>query len=148
MPDIRHRVGIAAPADRVYQALATTDGLSRWWTRDVGGDAEVGANLEFSFGGSEPDLLMEVTDLIPGRRVGWRCVKGPDEWLDTTYVFDLTSSGGETTVLFTNAGWRDPAEFMHHCSTKWAYFLLGLRAGLQGGEATPYPDDMKISSWG
>jgi hypothetical protein len=37
---------------------------------------------------------------------------------------------------------------MHHCSTKWAYFLLGLKAGLEGGAATPYPDDMKISSWG
>ena len=35
-----------------------------------------------------------------------------------------------------------------HCSTKWAYHLLGLRAGLQGGVATPYPEDMKVSSWG
>jgi hypothetical protein len=51
-------------------------------------------------------------------------------------------------VLFTHAGWREPVEFMHHCSTKWAYFLLGLKAGLEGGPATPYPEDMAISSWG
>ena len=37
---------------------------------------------------------------------------------------------------------------MGHCSTKWAYFLLGLKAGLEGGKATPWPDDMPISSWG
>jgi hypothetical protein len=37
MFDIRHRVGITAPAGRVYHALATTDGLSGWWTRDVTG---------------------------------------------------------------------------------------------------------------
>jgi hypothetical protein len=37
---------------------------------------------------------------------------------------------------------------MHHCSTKWAYFLLALKAQLEGGRGTPYPDDMKISSWG
>jgi hypothetical protein len=30
MADIRHRVGITAPAGRVYHALATTDGLSGW----------------------------------------------------------------------------------------------------------------------
>jgi hypothetical protein len=28
MLDIRHRVGIIAPVERVYRALATTDGLS------------------------------------------------------------------------------------------------------------------------
>ena len=33
-------------------------------------------------------------------------------------------------------------------STKWAYFLLGLKAGLEGGSATPYPGDMAISTWG
>ena len=37
---------------------------------------------------------------------------------------------------------------MHHCSTKWAYFLLGLKSGLEGGAATPYPGDMAISTWG
>ncbi len=37
---------------------------------------------------------------------------------------------------------------MAHCSTKWGYFLLGLKNGLEGGKATRYPEDMKISSWG
>ncbi len=37
MADIRHRVGIAAPRERVYRALATREGLSGWWTRDVRG---------------------------------------------------------------------------------------------------------------
>lgn len=31
---------------------------------------------------------------------------------------------------------------------KWAYHLIGLKAGLEGGAATPYPEDMKISGWG
>ena len=37
---------------------------------------------------------------------------------------------------------------MFHCSTKWAYFLLGLKASLEGGKATPFPGDLQISSWG
>jgi len=92
--------------------------------------------------------VMEVTDLVPDRRVAWRCVQGPDEWVGTSLTFDLTSSAGETALRFTQADWREPIDFMYHCSTKWAYFLLGLRAGLEGGTATPYPEDMKISSWG
>ncbi|MDQ2814936.1 MAG: SRPBCC domain-containing protein [Actinomycetota bacterium] len=148
MADIRHRVGITAPAGHVYRALATREGLSGWWTREVHGDSETGGKLEFFFGGPEPAAVMEVIDLVPDRRVAWRCVEGPDEWVGTTVTFDLSSSDGETAVLFSHAGWRDAIEFMSHCSTKWAYFLLGLRAGLAGGSATPYPDDQKISSWG
>jgi uncharacterized protein YndB with AHSA1/START domain len=149
MADIRHRVGITAPAGRIYQALATRDGVSGWWTRDVRGNSEVGGKLEFFFGGSTPAAVMEVTDLVPDRRVAWRCVEGPDEWVGTAVTFDLTPAGdGETAVLFSHADWREAIEFMAHCSTKWGYFLLGLRAGLEGGVATPYPEDMKISSWG
>jgi uncharacterized protein YndB with AHSA1/START domain len=148
MADIRHRVGMAAPAEQVYGALATVEGLSRWWTRDTAGDPAVGGKLEFFFGQPEPAAVMEVAELVPGRRVAWRCVQGPDEWVDTTLTFDLSGSDGETVVLFSHADWREPVEFMHHCSTKWAYFLLGLKAGLEGGSATPYPEDMAISRWG
>jgi uncharacterized protein YndB with AHSA1/START domain len=148
MTDIRHRVGIAAPAGRVYQALATTEGLSGWWTRDVLGDPQVGGKLEFYFGYPEPAAVMEVTELVPARRVAWRCVQGPDEWVGTTLTYDLSAAGDETALLFTHSDWREPIEFMHHCSTKWAYHLIGLKAGLEGGAATPYPEDMKISSWG
>ena len=170
MADIRHRVGITAPREQVYQALATTEGLSRWWTQDTAGDLAVGGKLEFYFGQAEPGAIMEVTELDPGQRVAWRCVQGPDEWVGTAVTFDLSGDapaealprpatsgpatpggagpGGETVLLFTHADWREPVEFMHHCSTKWAYFLLGLKAGLEGGPATPYPQDMAISSWG
>ena len=58
-------------------------------------------------------------------RVVWRCVEGPREWLDTHFTFELHREGdGETVLLFTNDGWREPVEFMHHCTTKWASFLI------------------------
>lgn len=148
MADIRHRVGISAPRGQVYAALATREGLSGWWTRDTAGGDAVGSKLEFFFGQPEPGGVMEVVELVPGQRVAWRCVQGPDEWVDTVLSFDLSESGGETVVMFAHADWREPAEFMHHCSTKWAYFLLGMKTGLEGGSATPYPEDMAISSWG
>ncbi len=148
MASIRHRVGITAPPARVYEALTTKEGLSGWWTREVDGDPHLGGTLRFFFGSPEPGAVMEVVELAPTHHVGWRCVQGADEWVGTHLTFDLKPSGDETVVLFTHADWREPVEFMYHCSAKWAYFLLGLKAWLEGGEATPYPDDMKISSWG
>jgi uncharacterized protein YndB with AHSA1/START domain len=147
MEEIRHRVGINAPIDDVYEALATPSGAARWWSRDVEGDGTVGGRLVFRFGGPERVAVMELVELTPNRVV-WRCVKGPDEWLGTTVTFDLQTNGDETVVLFTHAGWREPVEFMHHCSTKWGYFLLSLKHGLEGGTPTPWPDDELVSSWG
>ena len=148
MADIRHRIGIAAPKERVYEALSTTEGLSGWWTRTVDGDPSVGGKLRFFFGGAEPGAVMEVAGLTPNKHVGWRCVEGPEEWVGTNLTYDLASSADETVVLFTHGDWREPVEFMHHCSTKWAYFLLGLKASFEGAEATAFPDDAKISNWG
>jgi uncharacterized protein YndB with AHSA1/START domain len=148
MVDIRHRVGINAPIGEVYSALATREGLARWWTCDVDGECRPGGTLAFSFGYPEPWVAMQVTELVPAARVRWRCVKGPDEWVNTTITFELKEEGDGTVLLFTHADWREPVEFMSHCSTKWAYFLLGLKAGFEGGKASPWPDDAPVSSWG
>jgi uncharacterized protein YndB with AHSA1/START domain len=145
MPDIRHRVMIsAAPAD-VYEAVATRDGISEWWTRDgVRGESSEGSRLQFYFGQPEPAAVMEVTRLSPSGTVGWTCVGGADEWIGTELSFELTQAGAETVVLFTHAGWREPSEFMAHCSARWAYFLLSLKSYQEAGQGTPFPADLKF----
>jgi uncharacterized protein YndB with AHSA1/START domain len=147
MADIRHRIGISASSHDVYEKLATIDGLRIWWTADVRGEERQGGELQFFFGGPEASAVMQVVELEPDRGVTWRCVGGPDEWLDTTIIFELQPSGSETVVLFTHGDWREAGPLLHHCSTKWAQFLLGLKAGFEGGKARPYPEDLAISSW-
>ena len=50
----------------------------------------------------------------------------------------------QTFVLFTHANWKKPVEFMYHCSTKWAIFLLSLKDWLEREEGRPSPYDVKI----
>ena len=38
-------------------------------------------------------------------------------------------------------------EFIHHCSTKWAVFLLSLKALLETGHSAPWPNEVKLGSW-
>ena len=145
MPDIRHRVVMTAPFEHVYEAVATAEGVGAWWTRDgVRGDAAVGGRLQFYFGQPEPAAVMEVTVLDPGGRVQWSCVDGADEWIGTTLTFDLTRDEDATVVLFSHADWREPTEFMAHCSARWAYFLLSLKAYLETGTGTPFPEDLRF----
>lgn len=148
MTDILHRVGIAAEPIQVYELLSTKDGLTTWWTTEVDGLSAVGAQLSFFFGRPEPSAVMEVTELSSERRVRWRCVGGPEDWVGTNVSFEIRPDADEAVLLFEHRGWREPSEFMHHCSTKWAYFLLTIKAGLEGnGKFTPYPHDLPLGKW-
>jgi uncharacterized protein YndB with AHSA1/START domain len=144
MPDIRHRVVINAPARVVYDAIATPQGIASWWTRDVRGEAREGEDVEFWFGGEKPAAVMQIVELAEPRRVVWRCDQGPDEWVGTTQTFDVREQDDATVVMFTHADWAEPVEFMHHCSTRWGYFLLSLKHQLEQGAGTPWPDDEKF----
>ena len=57
MPDILHKVGIKSSSlDDVYKALATVEGLSRWWTTDTKGESTVGGVIQFRFGSGGFDM--------------------------------------------------------------------------------------------
>jgi len=146
MEKIRHRVGVRAERADVLAKLTTLDGLASWWTRDVTGDATAGGKLDFCFGRPDRCAVMEVAE-SSDTEVVWNCIGGPEEWVGGVLTFELDEQGEETVLKFTQT-WREPVDFMSHCSTKWAYFLLGLKSSLETGEATPFPGDLQVSSWG
>jgi uncharacterized protein YndB with AHSA1/START domain len=144
MVDILHRVGITATPEKVYDALTTTEGLAGWWTTDTTGSSE--DTLKFRFG-DVGGFDMKVLDLQSNTRVVWEVVDGPAEWIGTTVTFELAAAGEWTIVLFAHAGWREPVEFMNHCSTKWAIFLMSLKSLVETGAGAPHPRDVQISDW-
>ena len=145
MPDILHRVETkSSPAD-AYRALASLEGLASWWTTETRGSSEVGDVIEFRFG-KRGGFDMKVLELEPAKRVLWQVVAGPKEWIGTKVGFDLTQNGGFTGVSFKHQGWKEPVEFMHHCSTKWAMFLMSLKAFVETGKGAPYPNDVHITA--
>jgi len=146
MVDILHKVGIKSSSlDDAYKALTTTAGLSGWWTSDTRGDGQAGGTLQFRFGAGGFD--MQVLEAQPARRVLWQVVDGPQEWIGTKVSFDLKQEGDWTIILFKHQGWKEPVEFMHHCSTKWAVFLLSLKSLLETGKGRPHPNEIKLDSW-
>jgi hypothetical protein len=74
-------------------------------------------------------------------------IGGPDEWIGTRISFDLRQEDDHVIVLFRHQDWKEPVEFMHHCSTKWAtYLMLSLKPLLESGKGTPNPDDVKLDN--
>ena len=150
MLDILHRVGMKSSLDEVYKALATREGVAGWWTNEAQGESKVGGALEFRFsaGGKEIGrMVMKVLELQPNKRVSWQVVDGPAEWIDTKISFELQQEGEYSIVLFKHQGWKEPVEFMHHCSTKWAIFMISLKSLVETGKGAPSPEDIKIDNW-
>jgi hypothetical protein len=144
--DSLHKIGIKGSTQKhVYGALTTIEGLSGWWTSDTQGDSKVGGVLQFQFHAGGFD--MKVLALRPDTHVRWEVVDGPGEWIGTQVSFDIQQQGDWTIVLFKHQGWKEPVEFMHHCSTKWAVFLLSLKSLLETGKGSPHPNDLKLDSW-
>jgi uncharacterized protein YndB with AHSA1/START domain len=146
MVDILHKLGIKSSTPHaVYTALTAIDGLAGWWTTDTRGTSAVGGIIEFRFGAGGID--MKVLELVPDQRVVWKVVAGPAEWLGTTVSFDLAKEGDWTLIRFKHQGWKEPVDFMHHCTTKWGVFLLSLKSLLETGKGAPAPNDIKLDSW-
>ena len=148
MPDILHRIGIKSSSPSgAYKALTAIQDLSSWWTTDTTGESKVGEMVKFRFG-ERGGFDMKVLELDPAKRVLWQVVNGPAEWIGTKVSFDLKQDGDYTIVLFNHQGWKEPVEFMSHCSTKWAIFLMSLKSLVETGKGAAYPNDVRIDNWG
>jgi hypothetical protein len=147
MPDILHRIGIkSSTAEKVYAALTSCKGLAGWWTSGTQGQPEtVGGIVQFRFGAGGFD--MKVVELKPGAYVLWEVIDGPEEWIGTKISWEIRNEDDYIIVLMKHMDWKQPVEFMHHCSTKWAIFLMSLKSLLETGHGAPDPIDVKIDNW-
>jgi hypothetical protein len=134
MVDILHKVGIKASSqDDAYKALSTIKGLSGWWTTNTQGESKVGGVIQFRFGAGGFDMK------VCGRRTG-RMDRHENQFRPPT-------GGRLDHHLLQTSGWKEPVEFMHHCSTKWGVFLLSLKSVLETGKGAPWPNEIKLDSW-
>lgn len=137
MVDILHSVGIAAAPDKVFAALTTVEGIRGWWSSDAHGAAGEGEAFMFR------THQFEVLEAKAGQ-IRWRYSGSAKQWLGTEIDFQLYWREIQTMVRFTHRDWQAPTDFMRHCSTKWATFLLSLKDHVEADAGRPEPRDAKI----
>ena len=142
MATIYHQVGIKAPLSDVYNAIATTEGVTGWWTQ-TSGNPENNGNLEFSFDGHI--VSARVTAKTPEKYIEWTVAGDAGEWLDTRICFDLDQKPEQVMVNFQHTDWKQATPFLAHCSTKWGVFMLSLKDYLETGTGKPFPHDIHIN---
>ncbi len=142
MVNICSMIGTSAAPDQVMAALNTIEGLSSWWTVHTSGSTAPGEVVQFRFPDGGPDMkVLESSE----HRVVWESIGEPDEWLGTQLFFDVSHQDGQTILMFKHSGWAAETPFFHHCSTKWAVFMLSLREYLETGKGRPFPNDVQIT---
>jgi uncharacterized protein YndB with AHSA1/START domain len=143
MPDIAHLIKIRATPERVYQAIATADGIRNWWTRDVSLDDEVGSASSVFTGIGSPSK--SGWQNVPSAHVGWSNVSSTRGSFDgTTIVFDLKPDGNDTTLLFAHRGFKNADDEYASATTRWGYYLLSLKRYLETGKGSPNPHDTDL----
>jgi len=137
MTSIKNLFHIDAPKEKVYQSIATIEGLSNWWTTATTGESKVDSVIHFRFGDyGRPD--MKVKELIANESVTWECVAGTDEWLGNTFTFKLDENEGKTRVRFEHAGWKDANDYYASCSFSWGRYMESLRQYCQTGKGQAF----------
>jgi uncharacterized protein YndB with AHSA1/START domain len=132
MADIMHLVRIAAPQERVYEALTTTAGIRSWWTCDADLDSTIGGTGTFGLYEGAALTTVIVKELESPLRVVWKTISSfRPEWVGTTIHFDLRAEKGCTVLSFAHRGFEQADEHYAQTTTSWGVYLQALKDYLE-----------------
>jgi uncharacterized protein YndB with AHSA1/START domain len=130
-----------APTERIFDALTTLHGLSRWWTPVVSGDPTAGGEVRFGFAGLDEEIVMRVEDAARPSTVIWHCLShtGHPEWKDTRIIFELAPSNGASGALrFRHVGLIPRLSCYETCESGWDHFLSSLLDYAEHDKGKPF----------
>ncbi|MGJ8670526.1 MAG: SRPBCC family protein [Oceanococcus sp.] len=144
MTSIKHRVIIETTPDKLFQAITNEQGLSSWWTKAQVAEKPA-RQIKFFFGPSGEHVVeMATMEVVPNRKVSWKCTAGPWEMTDQ-FIFLIEPDARGSALTFENSGWPEQDDFYAHCNAKWGFFLaVSLKSHLETGAGQPHPMDPNI----
>jgi uncharacterized protein YndB with AHSA1/START domain len=133
---VRNRIQIHAPPDKVFWAVATSEGLNSWFVTDSRVDRKIGGRIElhwrdFGFDKSNIDDDGEIVKYDPNRSFSftWK----PGETRTTVSLVLESIADGSTLLSVSDEGFTAEKDFdaLLSCSVGWGEALLALKAYLE-----------------
>ncbi|GGB61620.1 SRPBCC family protein [Fictibacillus barbaricus] len=155
--DFHYTLRLPVSAKKLYEAIATEDGVRRWWTQFADVGQETGSIAEFRFPMAGFYVKAEIQSLIPSKLVEWKVIDSmhPEksgfsnlrDWEGTVIRFDIEDvSENESVVHFTHQGLTKELECYQVCENGWFTYLSSLKELLVNGQGKPYMDDIESES--
>ena len=143
MATLSHQVWIRTPTARLYEAVATEEGIGRWWDKPRAlRRLPSGLTWEFNPGPEHGVLVANVVEMIQDRRVEWEFVSRHPRhspafaWTGTHVVFEISrrdvpqwaADRVEMAILdFRHSGWDERNEYFGFCNFRWGETLRKLK---------------------
>ena len=129
MATLYHQVWINAPVSKLYEALATAEGLGLWWVPHTSTETDAGLVLAHNPGEAHGEVKMKVLDATRDKRVEWEIISThpstspASAWTGTHIIFELSvreNPGGRlgisdavpnmSVLEFRHSGWNEHSE--------------------------------------
>jgi uncharacterized protein YndB with AHSA1/START domain len=143
MYEIQHLLVINAEPETVFSAITEQEHLSNWLTFETYAIPQIDSIVEFHFGSSYHNK-MRIVRLEKNKLVEWECIRGHEEWIDTTFIFELEADQKVTKLRFKHCGWREKSDMFASCNYHWGFYLHSLKHYCETGEGTPFTGKLHI----
>ena len=134
---IKQTVVIKSPQEAVFKALTDANGLMRWFPTRAVSDPRPGGKFklvwEFKDANQNGSQDGEFVELVANTLLSytWKADAVP-----TLVTFNLSVSGGETTVELDHASLQDGADqdkLRDDHANQWGFYLMNLKGYLEAG---------------
>jgi uncharacterized protein YndB with AHSA1/START domain len=137
MPDACFLFTVNAAPEKVFDAVASPDGISTWWSRKTDGKPNLGNIYTLDFGGGYI-WRAEVTRCVKNSEFELTMIESMDDWLGSKVGFDLAAGEGNTSVDFVHSGWAGADEHYRSSCYCWAMYLRLMKKYVETGNIVAY----------
>ena len=140
MADIKHQVGMKAPAEKVYKAITEEAGLKGWFSEHSTAEAKVDGKVNVSFFNNAMVFGFKVVELKEDNQVVWMVEGGPPDWTDTKITWSLMEKDGQTMLEFVHSGFDSTEGGFGMFNYNWGWYITSMKFYLEKGEGMPHTD--------
>jgi hypothetical protein len=120
-----------------------------WWSEEIEGKTDT-LNEIFFYHYKDVHLCrLQLIEMIPNKRLVYKVldndfnfIKDKTEWLNSKFIFELTTEGNNTNVKFTHDGLTPDDECYNVCNDAWTSYIQGsLHSLITTGKGKPNPKE-------
>lgn len=138
MNTIYHDFTINVSKEKVFEAIATAEGLNNWWTLKCTGKFELTEVINLNFT-DEYNWYAKISKFEENTLIEFSMTEAMEEWLPTQFGFKLNAINSEKTEIeFYHSNWTEVTKEYRVASYCWAILLSQLKQYLELGIITPF----------
>ena len=143
MAAIYHNFPINGSIEKVFEGIATVQGLDNWWSKFSEGKPAIGEIFELSFG-PEYQWSAIVSKYIMNQEFELTFTVADSDWIHSKVGFELSSMKEVTMVRFYHSGWNEENEHYKISNYCWAMYLRLLKRFIEAGEVVSYESRLDV----